>query len=49
MSIMRHAMLSELAYPVFVRGAAAKVPLRKRNIIIDAVFFDNAQPTVKPV
>jgi hypothetical protein len=35
----------ESTYPLFVKGAAAKVPAKKRKIKIDAVFFDRAQPT----
>jgi hypothetical protein len=34
----------ETTYPLFVKGAAAKVPARKRKIKIDAVFVDKAQP-----
>ena len=36
-------------YPLFAKGAAAKMPLSRRKIRIEAVFGDRAQPTWKPV
>jgi hypothetical protein len=38
----------EIKYPLFVKGAAANVPPRKRKIRMEAVFFERAQPTWKP-
>jgi hypothetical protein len=32
-------------YPLFVKGAAAKVPAKNRKIKMEAVFCDRAQPT----
>jgi hypothetical protein len=37
-------MYVEITYPLFVRGAAAKVPARNRKIKMEAVFYDRAQP-----
>lgn len=31
-------------YPLFVKGAAAKVPAKNRKIKMEAVFRDSAQP-----
>jgi hypothetical protein len=35
----------EITYPLFVKGAAAKVPARNRNTKMEAAFCESAQPT----
>jgi hypothetical protein len=36
-----------MTHPLFVKGAAAKMPPNKRKMRSEAVFFDNAHPTWK--
>lgn len=38
-------MYVEITYPLFVKGAAAKVPDMNRKTKMEAVFCERAQPT----
>lgn len=38
---------TRITYPLFVKGAAENIPHNKRKTMMDAEFFDKAQPSVK--